>query len=225
MGEYKIYIVEDDETIAGSVEKHLVKWDYCVKVAEDFKNLTAEISQFKPDLILLDVLLPFHNGFYWCSEIRKFSKVPIIFVSSLDDNMNIVMAMDMGGDDYITKPFDLSVLTAKINAAIRRAYSFQGKVNFIEHNGVVLNLSDAVASKGNKNVELTKNEFRILTILMENAGQMVSRDTIMTQLWESDEFVDDNTLTVNVARIRKKLTDIGAEDYIVTRKGIGYMVQ
>lgn len=224
MNKYKILIVEDDFTIAESIKKHLEKWDYEVEYVKDFKNIIKAISEFSPELILLDIMLPFYNGFYWCSEIRKISKVPIVFISSADDNMNIVMAMDMGGDDFIAKPFDLTVLAAKVNAIIRRTYSFKGKVNILEYEGLILNIFDAVASYGDKSVELTKNEFKILQLLMDNAGEMVSRDTIMMQLWESDSFIDDNTLTVNITRIRKKLKSIGLDDYIKTKKGMGYYI-
>ena len=217
-------IVEDDEAIAQTEKEHLEKWNFLVRCASDFKGIVSEVADFTPDLILLDVKLPYYNGFYWCSEIRKFSKVPIIFVSSADDDMNIVMAMDMGGDDFISKPFALSVLTAKINALLRRSYSFTGQMNLLEHKGLRLNLADAEIFYGEKSAQLSRNEFKILQLLMEHAGKMVSRDTIMMQLWESDSFIDDNTLTVNVARIRKKLNDIGAIDYIITKKGIGYLV-
>lgn len=224
MPDYKILIVEDDAAIAQTEKDHLEKWNFTVYCAKNFKEIVSETAKFSPDLILLDVKLPYYNGFYWCSEIRKFSKVPIIFVSSADDDMNIVMAMDMGGDDFISKPFALSVLTAKINALLRRSYSFKGQMNLLEHNGLRLNLSDAEVFYENKSAKLSRNEFKILQILMENAGEMISRDTIMIQLWESDSFIDDNTLTVNVARIRKKLNDIGAANYITTKKGIGYFV-
>lgn len=224
MNNYKILIVEDDSVIADTIKGHLEKWGYEVKCVTEFKEVTKDVISFSPELILLDIMLPFYNGFYWCSEIRKISKAPIIFVSSADDNMNIVMAMDMGGDDFISKPFDLSVLTAKINAILRRSYSFKGQVNVIEYNDIILNLSDTVVSKGDKRIELTKNEFRILQLLMENAGEMISRDTIMVHLWESDSFIDDNTLTVNVTRIRKKLKEIGVDDLIKTKKGIGYYI-
>ena len=215
MPDYKILIVEDDEAIAQTEKEHLEKWNFLVRCASDFKGIVSEVADFTPDLILLDVKLPYYNGFYWCSEIRKFSKVPIIFVSSADDDMNIVMAMDMGGDDFISKPFALSVLTAKINALLRRSYSFTGQMNLLEHKGLRLNLADAEIFYGEKSAQLSRNEFKILQLLMEHAGKMVSRDTIMMQLWESDSFIDDNTLTVNVARIRKKLNDIGAIDYIL----------
>ena len=224
MPDYKILIVEDDEAIAQTEKEHLEKWNFLVRCASDFKGIVSEVADFTPDLILLDVKLPYYNGFYWCSEIRKFSKVPIIFVSSADDDMNIVMAMNMGGDDFISKPFALSVLTAKINALLRRSYSFTGQMNLLEHKGLRLNLADAEIFYGEKSAQLSRNEFKILQLLMEHAGKMVSRDTIMMQLWESDSFIDDNTLTVNVARIRKKLNDIGAIDYIITKKGIGYLV-
>lgn len=224
MNQYKIQIIEDDLVIAESIKRHLEKWEYQVNIANDFKEIVKEVSDFKPELILLDISLPFYNGFYWCKEIRKFSKIPIIFISSADDNMNIVMAMDMGADDFISKPFDLTVLTAKVGAMLRRSYSFKGQVNVLENKGVILNLADGVISKGEESATLTKNEFKILQLLMENAGEMVTRETIMIQLWESDNFVDDNTLTVNITRIRKRLNEIGADHYIVTKKGIGYLV-
>lgn len=221
---YKIFIIEDDEIIAGSVKKHLEKWGYEVRCAENFKDVLKEVLSYEPELILLDISLPFYNGFFLCNEIRKHTKAPIIFISSADDNMNIVMAMDMGGDDFVAKPFDLTVLTAKINAMIRRSYSYKGSVNLLEAQGVRLNLSSTVVSFSDKNQELTKNEFKILQILMENPGKIISRDTIMTHLWESDSFIDDNTLTVNITRIRKKLSKIGVEDFIKTKKGIGYFI-
>ncbi len=224
MAGYKILIVEDDMDIARVEKEHLEKWDFSVHCVEDFRQVASEAIKYQPDLILLDIKLPYYNGFYWCSEIRKFSKIPIVFVSSADDDMNIVTAMDMGGDDFIAKPFSLSVLTAKINAILRRSYSFTGQINVLEHKGLRLNLSDAEAFYGNCCTALTRNEFKILQLLMENAGEMVSRDAIIMHLWESESFIDDNTLTVNIARIRKKLNDVGAMDYIITKKGIGYLV-
>ena len=224
MAGYKILIVEDDMDIARVEKEHLEKWDFPVHCVEDFRQVASEAIKYQPDLILLDIKLPYYNGFYWCSEIRKFSKIPIVFVSSADDDMNIVTAMDMGGDDFIAKPFSLSVLTAKINAILRRSYSFTGQISVLEHKGLRLNLSDAEAFYGDCCIALTRNEFKILQLLMENAGEMVSRDAIIMHLWESESFIDDNTLTVNIARIRKKLNDIGAMDYIITKKGIGYLV-
>lgn len=222
---YKILIVEDDQVIAKALASHLARWDYETKCADDFKNIVDEFRQYDPQLVLLDIMLPFFNGFHWCQEIRKISEVPIIFLSSAGDNMNIVMAMNMGGDEFIEKPFDLNVVTAKVQAILRRSYSFQGTVNMMEYHGAVLNLNDATLANKDRKTELTKNEFRILQMLLENAGRIVSRDSIITRLWESDEFIDDNTLTVNIARLRKKLEQIGLEKMIRTKKGIGYMVE
>lgn len=221
---YKIMIIEDDITIAKVVAEHLKKWDCEVYYVTDFKNILQQFIDFNPQLVLLDIVLPFFNGFHWCSEIRKISKVPVMFISSAQDNMNIVMAMNMGGDDFIVKPFDLNVLTAKVGAMLRRTYSFQGQVNVIEHRGVVLNLSDTTLTYKNNKIELTKNDYKILQILMENVGKVVSREDIMQRLWESDNFIDDNTLTVNITRLRKKLAEYGLKDFIITKKGLGYMV-
>ena len=222
---YRILIIEDDMTIAHALANHLERWDYETRCVEDFKYVTEVFMEYDPQLVLLDVMLPFFNGFHWCQEIRKISKVPIIFLSSANDNMNIVMAMNMGGDEFIEKPFDLNVVTAKVQAILRRAYSFQGSVNVMEYRGAVLHLNDAVISYRNRELELTKNEFRILQMLLENRGKIVSRDDLITRLWESDEFIDDNTLTVNIARLRKKLEQLGLDDMIRTKKGIGYMVE
>lgn len=222
---YKILIVEDDEGIAESLSRQISSWDMEPHLISDFHKVMQEFAAVSPHLVLLDIMLPFYNGYYWCSEIRRVSKVPIVFLSSASDNMNIVMAMNMGGDEFIEKPFDLNVVTAKVQAILRRSYSFQGFVNVIEYHGAVLNLNDATLENKNQKMELTKNEFRILQMLLENTGRIVSRDSIITRLWESDEFIDDNTLTVNIARLRKKLEQIGLEKMIRTKKGIGYMVE
>ena len=222
---YRILIVEDDMTIAKVLSAHLEKWGYETRCAENFKNIMNDFLDFEPQLLMLDIGLPFFNGFHWCQEIRKVSQVPIMFLSSLDDNMNIVMAMNMGGDEFIEKPFDLNVVTAKVQALLRRTYAFQGSSNLLEHDGIMLNLGDATVLYQDQKVELTKNEFRILQILFERAGKIVSRDEIIERLWDSDEFIDDNTLTVNVARLRKKLESVGRKDMIRTKKGIGYMVE
>ncbi|RBP37037.1 response regulator transcription factor [Garciella nitratireducens] len=222
---YKILIIEDDRTIARVMAEYLRKWNYEVIYVTDFKNILKQVVEFHPHLILLDVMLPFFNGFYWCGEIRKISKVPIMFISSMQDNMNMIMAMNMGGDDFIVKPFDLNVLTAKVRALIRRAYSFQGEINVREHKGAILNLSDATLTYQDKKLELTKNEYKILELLMEHAGKVVTREEIMQRLWEDDNFIDDNTLTVNVTRLRKKLAQLGLEQFIITKKGLGYMVK
>ena len=221
---YKIMIVEDDPPIAGAICEYLSRWDFTCYAADDFSHITDQFLTYDPQLVLLDIALPYFNGFYWCSEIRKFSKVPIIFISSASDNMNIVMAMSMGGDDFIAKPFDLGVILAKIQALLRRAYSFQGQLPLLEHRGAVLNLGDASLRFREQKLELTKNEFKILQVLLENKGRTVSRDAIMQRLWENDSYVDDNTLTVNMTRLRKKLESIGLSDYIITKKGLGYLV-
>lgn len=222
---YRVLIIEDDMTIAKSMKNSLCQWNYETEYIVDFKDITTQFIQFDPHLVLLDISLPFFNGYHWCSEIRKISKVPIIFVSSMSNNMNIIMAVNMGGDDFIAKPFDLNILVAKVQALLRRTYSFGGKMDVIEHRGVVLSLNSATLEYKGTKVELTKNEFKILQILLENIGKVISRDAIMTRLWESDSYIDDNTLTVNVTRLRKKLSDAGISDFIKTKKGIGYMVE
>ena len=222
---YRIFIVEDDAVIAGSIKKHLEAWGFEAKCAEDFQNGLAEFAAFGPQLVLMDITLPFYNGFYWCTEIRRISKIPIVFLSSASDNMNIVMAMNMGGDDFIAKPFDKTVLTAKIQAILRRTYDFTAQSGLLEHRGTILNTADASLTYQGEKVELTKNDYRILQMLMENKGKTVSRDALMTRLWETDSFVDENTLTVNITRLRKKLESVGLTNFILTKKGLGYLVE
>ncbi len=221
----KVFIVEDDAVIASAVAEHIAAWGCQVHLVSDFKNVLGEFAEFDPQLVLMDIGLPFYNGYYWCSRIRQISKVPIIFISSASDNMNIVMAVNMGADDFIAKPFDLEVLTAKVRALLRRTYDFGGSGRLIQHGGAVLNLDDGTLSYQGERLELTKNEFRIMQVLMENKGRTVSRDALMQRLWESDSFIDENTLTVNVARLRRKLDGCGLEGFIVTKKGQGYLVQ
>ena len=221
----KIFIVEDDSIIEKAIEKHLSGWGYHVRGVKDFSNVIKEFGEFNPELVLMDITLPHFNGYYWCSEIRKISKVPIIFISSASDDMNIVMAVNMGGDDFISKPFELSVLLAKVQAMIRRTYDFAAQTNLIEHKGLILDIGNATVVYEGVPMELTKNEFKILKTLMENKGKTVSREIIMTKLWESDSYVDDNTLTVNVTRLRKKLENAGLSDFIETKKGMGYYIQ
>lgn len=221
----KIYIVEDDELIARAMKKHFELWGFDVKQATDFTDIMGEFLEFKPDLVLMDIGLPFFNGYYWCSEIRKISKLPIIFISSASDNMNIVMAVNMGADDFIAKPFDLQVLNAKVQAILRRCYDFSMSGKVISHKGAVLSTDDGSLSYEGKKLELTKNEYKIMQVLMENNGKTVSRDILMQKLWESDSFVDENTLSVNVARLRKKLEGIGLNGFISTKKGQGYIIE
>lgn len=222
---HKILIVEDDQVIASSVKNHIKSWGWEAMCVDDFENVLSIFASYSPHLVLMDISLPFYNGYHWCSEIRRISKVPIIFISSASDNMNIVMAMNMGGDDFISKPFDLNVLTAKVQAMLRRTYDFAGQTNLLEHKGAILNTGDTSLTYKETKVELTKNDFKILQFLMENKGKTVSRDALMTRLWETDSYVDENTLTVNVTRLRKKLDAAGLKDFILTRKGIGYIVE
>lgn len=221
---YKVLIVEDDMVIARTIYRHLQSWGYQVSCVTDFQNVMQQFVAFEPHLVLLDLSLPFYNGFHWCDEIRKNSQVPVVFISSASDNMNIVMAMSRGGDDFIAKPFDLDVLVAKVQAMLRRTYAFGSSGNLMEHKGVVLNLGNSTLTWGDKMLELTKNEFRILQILFENEGKVVSRDALMNRLWENDSFVDDNTLTVNMTRLRRKLEGAGLKEFITTKKGMGYRI-
>ena len=221
---YRIFIVEDDAVIASAVEGHLRSWGWDARCAGDFWNILAEFAAFDPQLVLMDISLPSYNGYHWCGQIRQVSRVPVIFISSAADNLNIVMAVNMGGDDFIAKPFDLDVLTAKIQAMLRRTYDFAGQSRLLEHRGAVLNLDDGTLNAGNGRIDLTRNEHRILQVLLENKGRIVSRDTLMLRLWESDSYVDDNTLTVNMTRLRKKLEENGLTDFITTKKGSGYLI-
>lgn len=222
---YKILLVEDDAVIRRAIAAHIRSWGYEAVEVEDFEQVMGIFTREEPHLVLLDISLPFFNGFHWCMQIRQVSKVPIIFISSAADNMNIVMAMNMGGDDFITKPFDLNVLTAKVQALLRRTYDFAGTSQLLEHRGAILNLSDGTLLWNNERIELTKNEFRIMKTLMEQKERVVSRDELMENLWATDSFIDDNTLMVNVNRLRKRLEQVGLKDFIVTKKGLGYKVE
>lgn len=221
---YKILVAEDERTLADMFKKNISEWNYDVRCVRDFQNIIGEFCEYQPHLVLLDIMLPFFNGYHWCTEIRKISNVPIIFLSSASDNMNIVMAMQMGGDDFIAKPVDSTVLIAKIQAILRRTYNLN-EAPSIEHMGAVLKLSDNTLEYGGESIELTKNEFRILQTLMEHKGKIVSRDTLMIKLWQDDCYVEENTLTVNVTRLRKKLASIGLNDFIKTKIGSGYIIE
>ncbi len=222
---YKILLAEDDRTLAEMLKKSITAWNYEVHCVEDFQNILEEFTEFHPHLVLLDIMLPFYNGYHWCTQLRKISNVPIVFLSSASDNMNIVMAMQMGGDDFIAKPVDATVLTAKIQAILRRTYDMNEAAPALEHMGAVLNLHDNTLVYHGENIELTKNEFRILQTLLEHKGKIVSRDTLMIRLWQDDCYVEENTLTVNVNRLRKKLAEIGLTDFIKTKVGSGYMIE
>ena len=221
---YRLFIIEDDRGIAEAISDQAKQWGLEVKCAENFRNILAEFAEFNPHLILMDIGLPFFDGYYWCGEIRKSSNVPIIFISSASDNMNLVMAINMGGDDFISKPFDMSVLMGKVQAMLRRTYDFSQAAPVIEHRGALLNTGSNVLIYGDEKIELTKNEYRILLNLMENKGKVVSREKLMESLWKTDSFVDENTLTVNVGRLRKKLEAAGLDDFIKTKFGVGYMI-
>ena len=221
----RILIIEDDLLIAKMIAKGLRQWGFDTKIIDDFQNVIGAFRDYDPHLVLLDISLPFYNGYHWCSEIRKVSKIPILFISSASDNMNIVMAINMGGDDFIAKPFDLEVLTAKIQALLRRSYDFTAHNNLLEHRGAVLNTNDTTLTYHSAKLDLTKNDYRILLTLMENKGKVISRETLMVKLWESDEYIDENTLTVNMTRLRRKLESIGLDDFITTKKGIGYIIE
>jgi DNA-binding response OmpR family regulator len=222
---YRILIIEDDFSMARTMEEHIKSWGNQVHIVKNFQNIMEEFESYNPHLVLLDIMLPFYNGYHWCSEIRRKSNVPVIFLSSASDNMNIIMAMNMGGDDFIAKPVDLNVMMAKLQAVLRRTYDMAGEVSTLEHLGAVLNLNDATLEYNGERIELTKNEYRILQTLLENKGRIVSRDTLMTKLWQMDSYVEENTLTVNVNRLRKKLEQAGLSEFIKTKVGSGYIIE
>jgi DNA-binding response OmpR family regulator len=221
---YKILIIEDDSALATAMQKHIESWNYHVCCIQNFENILPEFISYEPHLVLLDIMLPFFNGYHWCMKIREISNVPIVFISSASDDMNIVMAMNMGGDDFISKPVEPTVMIAKIQAILRRTYDMGNKIPVLEHKGAILNLNDTTLRYNGERLELTKNEFRILQTLLENKGKVVSRDTLMTKLWQMDCYVEENTLTVNVTRLRKKLDSIGLCDFIKTKIGSGYII-
>ncbi len=221
---YRIFIVEDDEGIARGVSQLIASWGMEAVTVRNFQNVAGEFAACNPHLVLMDIGLPFMNGYHWCSEIRRVSKVPIIFLSSASDNMNIIMAMNMGADDFIPKPFDGSVLIAKIQALLRRAYSFGESSPVLEHRGAMLNTGDNSLVYEGKQIGLSKNEYRILLELMKSKGKVVSRERLMEALWQTDSFVDENALTVNVGRLRRKLEAAGLKDFIETKFGVGYLI-
>ena len=222
---YRILIVEDDRGIADAVAVQARMWDLQVQCVQNFRNVLEEFAAFDPHLVLLDITLPFFNGYHWCNRIRQVSKVPIIFISSAADNMNIIMAMNMGADDFIAKPFDGSVLMAKVNALLRRTYDFTGAVPILQHRGALLDTAGHTLTYEGREIPLSKNEYRILQTLLENKGNVVSRERLMEKLWQTDSFVDENTLSVNVGRLRKKLDAAGLNDFIETKFGVGYIIK
>ncbi|RTR35762.1 response regulator transcription factor [Robertmurraya yapensis] len=223
---YKIMLIEDDEKIRKIVAETLKKWQYEVIEVSQFDEILTEFEQAQPDLVLLDINLPVFDGYYWCQQIRSVSKVPIIFLSSRTQNMDIIMAINMGGDDFIQKPFDLGILVAKISALLRRKYTYQEDDNLsFTHRSLKLNVTKSTIEFESQSTELSRNEFILLQLMMRNIGKIVSREDMMQALWNEEQFVDDNTLTVNVNRLRRKIAALGLEDFIVTRKGLGYLIE
>jgi len=222
---YKILLAEDDSALAAAVKKQLESYGNAVETVRDFHDITGEFKKHQPQLVLMDIMLPVRDGYYWCSEIRKLSTVPVVFISSASDNMNVVMALSMGGDDFIAKPVDAMVLNAKVQAILRRTYEMVGDRQILEWQGATVNLSDSTLLWQGKTLELTKNELRILQMLLENRGKIVSRDSLMMKLWQDDCYVEENTLTVNVSRLRKKLESFGLPKTVVTKPGSGYIIE
>lgn len=222
---YRVYIVEDDAVIASRIQRHIRSWGLDAVCAEDFQHILEEFRRVQPQVVLMDISLPFFNGYHWCQEIRRESKVPVVFLSSMSDNMNIVMAMNMGADDFIAKPFDLDVLTAKVQALLRRTYDFAPAEPVLSHRGTVLQPGDQSLLVNGEKLPLSKNEYRILWTLLKEKGKIVSREKLMEALWQTDSFVDENTLSVNMARLRKKLDGAGLAGFIATRVGAGYLVE
>ena len=221
---YRIFIVEDDRTLARSIARTLALRGYTPAVAEDLTDLLPQFRAFDPQLVILDLSLPYHNGYHWCRRLREVSDLPILFLSSAADSLNQVTAMDLGADDYIAKPFDAELLGARVQALLRRAYAYRRTPELTDCGGVPLDLGAGVLRADAGPVELTRNELRILQALLERRGQVVRREDLMTALWATDCYIDENTLTVNVARLRKKLESAGVLGLIRTVKGEGYAI-
>ena len=222
---YKILLIEDDIDLAKETGLALEKWGFKVDLINNFENIIEEFIEKKPEVVLLDVNLPLYNGFYWCEKIREISKTPIIFLSSRDSDMDLIMGINNGGDDYITKPFSIDVLVTKINAIIRRVYNYNKSNNILGYKDLIFDVEKGIIKYNDKSIELTKNEIKIFTLLLKNKDKVVSRESLMMSLWDSDEFVTDNALTVNINRLRSKVKDLGIDDFIKTKKGIGYIVE
>ena len=222
---YRVFLVEDDPGIARAVCAHLAQWGLETRAAEDFAHVLDELTAFGPQLVLMDISLPFFNGYYWCAQLRKVSSIPVIFISSAAENMNIVMAMNMGADDFIAKPFDLEVLTVKVQALLRRTYDYAASEPVLCHRGAILRPGDQSLLVGEQTLALSKNEYRILWTLLREKGRIVSREKLMEALWQTDSFIDENTLSVNMARLRRKLDSVGLSGFITTKIGAGYLVE
>jgi response regulator len=225
MDRFKIFLIEDDEIIAKSLKKFLENWSYDVYLVEDFEKVFEEYKKIDPAIILIDISLPFFNGYYWCEQVRKVSNLPIIFISSASENLNKIMAMNMGADDYITKPFDLELLLAKIKALLRRSYEYTEISNNIAYEDIVIDRDKMLLIFDNKQISLTKNEYLILEMMFAHPQKVFRREEFMDKIWQTDEFIDDNTLTVNIMRLRKKLEEIGLSNFIKTKKKVGYYIE
>lgn len=225
MDDIRIFLIEDDDVIARSLKKFLENWSYEVFICKDFENIFDEYKDIDPTIVLIDISLPFFNGYYWCEQIRRVSNVPIIFISSASENLNKIMAMNMGADDYITKPFDLELLLAKIKALLRRSYEYTEPSHNIDYKDIVIDRDRMVLSFGSSQLSLSKNEYLILEMMFAHPEKIFQREEIMDKIWQTDEFIDDNTLTVNIMRLRKKLDSIGLKNFIKTKKKVGYYIE
>lgn len=222
---FKIFVVDDSKIISEKLKEELEKWGFEAILVDDFEKIIDIFKKENPDLVVMDISLPYYDGYFWTRKIRDLSNVPIIFLSSKEDTMNKIMAMEMGADDFVTKPFDLDLLITKIKALLRRAYDYRDNLDRLEHRGLVLDLKSMTVAFCDKSIDLSKNEFKILETLMVNKGKVVSREKLMTSLWSTDIYIDDNTLTVNISRLRKLLFNLGVKDFIKTKQGLGYYVE
>lgn len=222
---FKIFVVDDSKIISEKLKQWLEKWRFEAILVDDFEKVIDIFKCENPDLVVMDIALPYYDGYFWTRKIRDLSNVPIIFLSSKEDTMNKIMAMEMGADDFVSKPFEMDLLLAKIKALLRRTYDYKDNLDRLEHRGLVLDLKSMTVAFSNKSIDLSKNEFKILETLMVNKGKVVSRERLMTSLWSTDIYIDDNTLTVNISRLRKSLAGLGVDDFIKTKQGLGYYVE
>lgn len=222
---FKIFVVDDSKIISEKLKEELEKWGFEIILVDDFEKVIDIFKKENPDLVVMDIALPYYDGYFWTRKIRDISNVPIIFLSSKEDTMNKIMAMEMGADDFVTKPFEMDLLIAKIKALLRRTYDYKENLSRLEIRGLILDLKSMTLIFGEKSLDLSKNEFKILETLMVNKGNVVSRDKLMTSLWSTDIYIDDNTLTVNISRLRKSLAELEVDDFIKTKQGLGYYVE
>lgn len=220
----KIVIVEDDEILAQEIRQFLEKWGYKAVIAGRFEDIAAECFAYQPHLILMDINLPYYDGFYWCSRIRDCSKVPIIYISSRNDDKDKIMAIAQGGDDYVEKPFHLELLKAKIEALLRRTYQYQVREQIFLSTDLYYDSGQAALVFQNAGLDLTKSEKQIITKLIDKKSELVTREELMLELWNTDEFVSDGALTTIISRLRTKLKTVCGSELIVTKKGQGYLI-